>query len=148
MNQVVTPFRQRFGSHIRAEQLNVRQFLNETYPGHCTGRGSETTPSPMSWSPRSLDLTTLYSSLWGITKDKAAVLHNNINAKLRATITNAFAPFNTINITEKLTKDFATHQALRLASRCPHRSAGFIKCKYCEINKDVRGTVTCRTFCI
>jgi hypothetical protein len=45
--------------------LHVRDYLNETFPGRWTGRGSEASPAPFAWPPRSPDLTTPGTALSG-----------------------------------------------------------------------------------
>ena len=44
--------------------LSVRVVLNEHFPGRWIGRGSPTSPAPLSWPPHSPDLTTPDNSLW------------------------------------------------------------------------------------
>jgi hypothetical protein len=75
-------------SHL-PEQLTVREFLSEAFPGQWFGRGSATSRSPVSWPPSSLDLTTCDNSLWGVIKGKVAVRHCNTNAELRAATSDA-----------------------------------------------------------
>jgi hypothetical protein len=58
--------------------LHMRDYLNETFPGWWIGRGSEASPAPFAWPPRSPDLTTPDNVLWGFIKESQqnAVSHN------------------------------------------------------------------------
>jgi hypothetical protein len=58
--------------------LHVRDYLNETFPGRRIGIGSEASPTPFAWPPRSPDLTTPDNALWGFIKESQqnAVSHN------------------------------------------------------------------------
>jgi hypothetical protein len=38
--------------------LPVCDYLNKTFPGHWIGRGSEASPAPFAWTPKSPNLTT------------------------------------------------------------------------------------------
>jgi hypothetical protein len=51
--------------------LHVHDYLNETFPWWWIGRGSEASPAPFAWPPRSPDLTTLDNALWGFIKESA-----------------------------------------------------------------------------
>jgi hypothetical protein len=58
--------------------LHVRDYLNKTFPGRWIGRGSEASPAPFAWSPRSPDLTTPDNAFWGFIKESQqnAVSHH------------------------------------------------------------------------
>ena len=71
--------------------LSVRQLLNETFPSRWIGRGSDSFPSPISWPPRSPDLSTPDNSLWGIIKERVAMKKCSTNSELREAVIAAFA---------------------------------------------------------
>jgi hypothetical protein len=50
--------------------LHVRDYLNKAFPGRWIGRGSEASPAPFAWPPRSPDLTTPDNALWGFIKER------------------------------------------------------------------------------
>jgi hypothetical protein len=63
----------------------VHDILNEHFPGYWIGRGSPTSPTPLTWPPCSPDLTTLDNSLWGIIKGQvAAHRYHNTDELCRA----------------------------------------------------------------
>jgi hypothetical protein len=51
--------------------LHVHCHLNETFPGQWIGRGSEASPTPFAWTPRSPDLTS-DNALWGLIKERVS----------------------------------------------------------------------------
>ena len=48
--------------------LDVRAYLNDIFPDRWIGHGSVNSPAPMSWIPRSSDLSACDNSLWGYVK--------------------------------------------------------------------------------
>jgi hypothetical protein len=50
--------------------LTVCDILNKHFLGCWNGHGSPTSPTPLSWSPCSPDLTTPDNSLWALSRDK------------------------------------------------------------------------------
>ena len=78
---------QHAGAHFA---LSVRDVLNDRFPGRWTGRGSPTSPAPLSWPPCSPDLTTPDSSLWGVIKGRVAARRYNNNEDLRRAVEDAF----------------------------------------------------------
>ena len=70
--------------------LSVRDVLNEHFPGRWIGRGSPTSPAPLSWSPLSPDLTTPDDSLWGIIKGRVAARHYNNNEDICRDVEDTF----------------------------------------------------------
>jgi hypothetical protein len=69
--------------------IQVREFLDEQFPGRWIGRGSASSPAPLKWPPRSPDLTTPDNSLWGIIKSHVARRYRT-NEELRASVEEAF----------------------------------------------------------
>lgn len=63
----------------------VRQFLHETFPNSWLGRGG-----PVSWPPRSPDLTSCDFFLWGFIKNKVYVTPPTTAEDMRQRITVAF----------------------------------------------------------
>jgi len=70
--------------------LSVRDVLNEHFPGRWIGRGSPTSPAPLTWPPCSPDLTTPDNSFWGIIKGRVAARRYNNNEDLRRAVEDAF----------------------------------------------------------
>jgi hypothetical protein len=70
--------------------LHMRDYLNETFPGRCTGRGSEISPAPFAWPPRSPNLTTPDNALWGFIKERVSKMRYGITEVLRAAVKEAF----------------------------------------------------------
>lgn len=65
--------------------FQVRQHLSETYPNKWIGRGS-----PVTWPPRSPDLTPLDFFLWGHIKEQVYTVTPVDIEDLKLKITNAF----------------------------------------------------------
>ena len=70
--------------------LSVRDILNEHFPGHWIGRGSPTSPAPLTWPPYSRDLTTPDSSFWSIIKGRIDAHHYNNNEDFPRAVEDAF----------------------------------------------------------
>jgi hypothetical protein len=64
--------------------LHVRDYLNETFPGRWIGRGSEASPAPFAWPPRSPDLTAPDNALWGFIKESVNKMRYRTTEVLRA----------------------------------------------------------------
>jgi len=75
------------GAHFA---LSVRDVLNERFPGRLIGRGSTTSPAPLTWPTSSPDLTTPDNSLLGIIKGRVAARRYNNNEDLHRTVEDAF----------------------------------------------------------
>jgi hypothetical protein len=88
-----------------------------TLSGHWTGRGSPTSPIPLSWPPHSSNLTTSYNSLWGIIKGQG-VAHCYCNSdKLRKAVEQEVT-----TIKPHVTQKMAVHQAVFRTRRFTYRS--------------------------
>ena len=70
--------------------LSVRDVWNKRFTGRWIGRGSPTSPAPLSWPPRSPDLTTPDNSLWSIIEGRVAARRYNNNEDLRRAVEDAF----------------------------------------------------------
>jgi hypothetical protein len=70
--------------------LHVRDYLNETSPRRWIGRGSEASPAPFAWPPRSPDLTTPENALWGFIKERVNKMRYRTTEVLRAAVEEAF----------------------------------------------------------
>lgn len=70
--------------------LSVRNVLNQHFPGRWIGRGSPASPAPLTWPPRSPDLTTPDNSLWGIIKGQVSARRYNNNEDLQKAVEEAF----------------------------------------------------------
>jgi hypothetical protein len=74
---------------------HVRDYLNETFPGRWIGRGSEASPTPFAWPPRSPDLTTPDNTLWGFIKERVSKMRYRTTEVLRAAVEEAFTHVTT-----------------------------------------------------
>jgi hypothetical protein len=65
-------------------------YLNETSPRRWIGRGSEASPAPFAWPPRSTDLTTPDNAFWGFITERVSKMQYRITEVLRAAVGEAF----------------------------------------------------------
>jgi len=70
--------------------LNVREYLNDTFPDKWIGRDSVTSPTPFEWPARSPELTTCDNYLWGYMRDIVSKQRYYSNDELKAAVTAAF----------------------------------------------------------
>jgi hypothetical protein len=70
--------------------LHVHDYLNETFPGRWIGRGSEASPTPFAWPPRSPDLATPDIALWGFIKERVNKMPYGTTEVLQAAVEEAF----------------------------------------------------------
>ena len=70
--------------------LSVRKVLDENFLSRWIGRGSASFPSPISWPPRSPDLSNPDNSLWGIIKERVQQVKCVNNSDLREAVVDAF----------------------------------------------------------
>jgi hypothetical protein len=75
--------------------LHVCDYLDETFPEWWIGRGSETSPAPFAWPPRSPNLTTPHSALWGFIKEGVSKMQYRTTEVLRAAVEEAFTHMTT-----------------------------------------------------
>jgi hypothetical protein len=75
--------------------LHVLDYLNKTLPGWWTGRGSEASPAPFAWPPRSPDLTTPDNALWGFIKERVSKMQYCTREVLQAAVEEAFTHVTT-----------------------------------------------------
>jgi hypothetical protein len=68
----------------------TRDYLNETFPGWWIGRGSGASTAPFAWPPRSPDLTTPDSALWGFIRERVGKMQYRTTEVLRAAVKEAF----------------------------------------------------------
>ena len=54
----------------------VLEFVNDTFPNQWIGRGTHDYPAPISWPPRSPDITPLDFFYWGYLKDNVYTTHH------------------------------------------------------------------------
>jgi hypothetical protein len=70
--------------------LHVRDNLNKTFPRWWIRGGSEASPAPFAWPPRSPDLTTPDNALWGFIKDRVSKMRYRTTEVSRAAVEEAF----------------------------------------------------------
>jgi hypothetical protein len=70
--------------------LHMRDYLNETFPWRWIGRGSEASPAPFAWPPRSPDLTTPDTAFWGFIKERVSKMWYHRTEVLWAAVEEAF----------------------------------------------------------
>jgi hypothetical protein len=70
--------------------LHMCDYLNKTLPVWWIGRGSEASPAPFAWAPRSPNLTTPDSALWGFIKERVSKMQYHTTEVLRAAVEEAF----------------------------------------------------------
>jgi hypothetical protein len=70
--------------------LHMHDYLNETCPGRWIGRGSEASPAPFAWTPRSLELTTPDNALWGFIKERVSKMWHRTTEVLWTAVEEAF----------------------------------------------------------
>jgi hypothetical protein len=70
--------------------LSVRNILNKHFPGRWIGRSSPALPAPLTWPPRSPDLSTPDNSLCGIIKDQVSARRYYSSDDLRRAVKDAF----------------------------------------------------------
>jgi hypothetical protein len=70
--------------------LHMGDYLNETFPKQWIERGAEASPAPFAWPPRSPDLTTPDSVLWGFIKERVSKMRYRTTEVLRAAVKEAF----------------------------------------------------------
>ena len=96
--------------------LQVRQFLNEKFPNRWIGRGG-----PLSWPPRSPDLTPLDFFLWGHVKSNVYLTKPRSLEDLQAKI---------IDVTEGITENQLQNFFQELQNRitlCIHNDGGHVE---------------------
>jgi hypothetical protein len=70
--------------------LHVRDYLNKTFPEWWIGRGSEASPAPFAWPPRSPDLTTPDNALWKFIMERVSKMRYRTTEVVRAAVEEAF----------------------------------------------------------
>jgi hypothetical protein len=70
--------------------LHMHDYLNKTFPRWWIGRGSEASPAPSAWPPRSPNLTTPDNALWGFIKERVSKMQYRTTKVLRAGVEEAF----------------------------------------------------------
>ena len=94
--------------------LNVRQFLDEKFPGRWVGRDG-----PIPWPPRSPDLTPLDFFLWGFVKDQVYRTKVTDLQDLKTRIRNAFE-LVTVELLERTWREIEYRLDVVRATRGAH----------------------------